>query len=177
MQIFSNHFPKCSGFHPLYSKKFRKPRTRELNSFFNIFEKPHVIPSAFISNSMVDKKHVRQHFIPVCYLRGFSGNDKTLYVYDKQISKSYCKAIKKIAYADNLYRIDKKYLNKGANNPIDENYYETEYFAKNIESEYNRILIDIRGRAKEWLTLKILPLLFFLTSTRIILLLMLAFNI
>ena len=103
---------------------------------------------------MAEKNHVKQHFIPVCYLRGFSRNDKTLYVYDKQISMTYCKAIEKIGYADNLYRIDKKYLNKETNDPIDENYYETEYFAKNIESEYNRILIDIRRRALEWLTHK-----------------------
>lgn len=48
-----------------------------------------------MSNSMVDKNHTKQHFIPVCYLRGFSANDKTLYVYDKQISKAYCKAIEK----------------------------------------------------------------------------------
>jgi hypothetical protein len=103
---------------------------------------------------MVNKKHTKQHFIPVCYLRGFSANDKTLYVYDKQISKAYCKAIEKIGYAENLYRIDKKYLNKQLKDPIDENHYETEYFAKNIESEYNRILIDIKRRAQEWLAHK-----------------------
>ena len=126
-------------------------KNQELNS---IFEKPPVIPVASISNPMAEKNHVKQHFIPVCYLRGFSRNDKTLYVYDKQISKSYCKAFEKIGYADNLYRIDKKYLKEDSNDPIDENYYETEYFAKNIESEYNRILIDIRRRALEWLTHK-----------------------
>jgi hypothetical protein len=103
---------------------------------------------------MAKKDHAKQHFIPVCYLRGFSGNDKTLYVYDKQISKAYCKAIKSICYADNLYWIDRKYLNKDIEDPTNENYYETEYFAENIESEYNRILIDIKRRAKEWLVHK-----------------------
>lgn len=103
---------------------------------------------------MAKKNHVKQHFIPVCYLRGFSGNDKTLQVYDKQISKAYGKAIEQIGYADHLYRIDKKYINKEAADTVDENFYETEYFAKNIESEYNRILIDLRKRAGEWLLYK-----------------------
>jgi len=100
---------------------------------------------------MGEKDHVKQHFIPVCYLRGFSGNDKTIYVYDKKMSKAYGKAIEHIGYADHLYRIDKKYINKEAADKVDENFYETEYFAKNIESAYNRILIDLRRRASDWL--------------------------
>lgn len=103
---------------------------------------------------MTKKNNVKQHYIPVCYLRGFSGNDKTLHVYDKQISKAYGKAFEQIGYADHLYRIDKKYINKDVADTVDENFYETEYFAKNIESEYNRILIDLRQRANEWLLYK-----------------------
>lgn len=100
---------------------------------------------------MTKKNNVKQHYIPVCYLRGFSGNDKTLHVYDKQISRAYGKAFQQIGYADYLYRIDKKYIKKEVVDSVDENFYETEYFAKNIESEYNRILIDVRKRASEWL--------------------------
>ena len=128
--------------------KSRMLKNKELNS---IFEKPPVFPAASISNPMAEKNHVKQHFIPVCYLRGFSRNDKTLYVYDKQISKAYCKAFKHIGYADYLYRIDNKYIKKDLDDTVDGNFYETEYFAKNIETEYHRILIDLRRRASDWL--------------------------
>ncbi len=97
---------------------------------------------------MTKKSHIKQHFIPVCYLRGFSNNSKNLNIYDKCLSKAFCKAFDEIGYEKYLYRIDRKFL-KDKN--VDENYYETEFFAKNVESEYNQILIDFRERAQVWL--------------------------
>ncbi len=46
----------------------------------------------------MSKDHVKQHFIPVCYLKGFSDNNKSLFVYDKRLSRSYGKAFEKVGY-------------------------------------------------------------------------------
>lgn len=104
---------------------------------------------------MSPTNHVKQHFIPVCYLKGFSNNNKSLYVYDKQLSKSYGKAFEKVGYEDNFYKIDRKFIDMNKSEVLDENFYETEYFAKNIESEYNKLLVGLRERASLWLENKV----------------------
>jgi len=53
----------------------------------------------------------------------------------------FCKAFEHIGYEDHFCKIYRKFL-KDKNGY--ENYYETDFFAKNIESEYNMILKDLQ---------------------------------
>lgn len=55
---------------------------------------------------MAANSPIKQHFIPECYLKGFSNNNKNLYVYDKHLSKVYCKAFGHVGYKNLLYTSD-----------------------------------------------------------------------
>ncbi len=46
---------------------------------------------------------MKQHYIPRCYLRRFSDNDKSIFTYDKQQSKSYLASMMSVCFEDNMY--------------------------------------------------------------------------
>lgn len=99
----------------------------------------------------MSKEHIKQHFIPQCYLRNFSENEKFVFVYSKRNkNKGYAQSIAKTAYKDNFYAIPKKYLNKELSPDIDSNYIEKKILAENIESLYSNILIKILQAASKW---------------------------
>lgn len=55
---------------------------------------------------------MKQHYIPRCYLRRFSDNDKCIYAYDKQHSKKYQASFKSVCTEDDLYSISDDYLER-----------------------------------------------------------------
>ncbi|MBA0883784.1 DUF4238 domain-containing protein [Flavobacterium undicola] len=97
------------------------------------------------------KEHVRQHFIPQCYLRNFSENEKFVFVYSKtNKNKGYPQSIAKTAYKDNFYAIPEKYLNRGFSEDIDSNFIEKKVLAENIESLHSELLNKIIKAASVW---------------------------
>jgi hypothetical protein len=95
------------------------------------------------------KEHVRQHFIPQCYLRNFSENGKFVFVYSKtNIKKGYAQSIAKTAYKDYFYAIPEKYFNREIS--TDTNFIEKKVLAENIESLYSELLDKILQAATAW---------------------------
>lgn len=74
------------------------------------------------------KSHnIYQHYIPQCYLRQFSPDDKNkrfLYAYSKRNSKSFKIAISKVCGINNFYDLSDEYL------------------AKDSEQELNRLSLE-----------------------------------
>lgn len=99
---------------------------------------------------MNENAHVKQHFVPKCYLKGFSLNGKNLNVYDKEISKSYGQSFDKICYEENLYRIEEKFISTDGNNSLDPNFYEVDFFAKGVEADFDLLLTEVINNAKTW---------------------------
>lgn len=95
-------------------------------------------------------KNVRQHFIPKCYLKNFTKNEKFVFVYSKTNQKSYAQSISKIAYKDYFYTIPEKYLNKEVLLNYDSNFIEKHILADNIESLYSELLKKIVQAESEW---------------------------
>ena len=97
------------------------------------------------------KENVRQHFIPQCYLRNFSENEKFVFVYSKtNQKKGYAQSIAKTACKDYFYAIPENYLNKEISTNIDTNFIEKKILANNIESLYSELLNKIVQAASAW---------------------------
>lgn len=97
------------------------------------------------------KEHVRQHFIPQCYLRNFSENEKFVFVYSKaHKNKGYAQSIAKTAYQDYFYAIPEKYLNRELSEEIDSNFIEKKILAEKIESLYSELLNKVLQAASAW---------------------------
>lgn len=97
------------------------------------------------------KENVRQHFIPKCYLKNFSENEKFVFVYSKtNEKKGHPQSIAKIAYKDCFYAIPEKYLNKEGLLDLDSNFIEKKILAENIESLYSELLNKIVQAASTW---------------------------
>ena len=99
------------------------------------------------------KEHVRQHFIPQCYLRNFSENEKFIFVYSKtNKNKGYAQSIAKTACKDYFYAIPGKYLNKALSTNIDTNFIEKKILAEKIETLYSELLNKILKSASVYNT-------------------------
>lgn len=46
---------------------------------------------------------MKQHYIPRCYLKQFSGNPKSVYTYDKISSKAYRASLMSVCCEDDIY--------------------------------------------------------------------------
>lgn len=55
---------------------------------------------------------MRQHYIPRCYLRRFSDNEKSIYTYDKKDSKSYRSSMMAVCCEEDLYTLSDEYVKK-----------------------------------------------------------------
>lgn len=85
--------------------------------------------------------HTNQHFVPRCYLRGFSFGKKKnpmVYVYDKLASKSYATPIHDICSEEDLYTINDAQLSEEERRK----YYEVNYLKKEVEDSYGPCLKD-----------------------------------
>ena len=84
--------------------------------------------------------HKRHHYVPVCYLRNFTLDDKIAWIYNKGVSKSYPKNINDIFVLDNFYTIDESFLPKEHTEEVNPLSLELNYFARDIESQYTQFL-------------------------------------
>lgn len=99
-------------------------------------------------------EHTNQHFVPRCYLRGFSFGKKKnpmVYVYDKLASKSYVTPINDICYEEDLYTIKDTHLSEEERKM----YYEVNYLKKEVEDSYGPCLKDTVSKLSENNTLTV----------------------
>ena len=98
---------------------------------------------------------MKQHYIPRCYLRRFSDNDKSIYTYDKVHCKSYNANMFSVCCEKDMYTLSDEYVQRCReenDQEINSLTIEKEHFAKDIEPLYSRLLSDIDDIKDEWLT-------------------------
>jgi hypothetical protein len=96
-------------------------------------------------------KNMKQHFVPQCYLRGFSNNGKGIFTYNKSLEKSFQIGIKDACQIDDFYKIHRKFVDEKEREQFEENFYEMTFFAKHIEIEYNKQLSLVKHLLSEWI--------------------------
>lgn len=98
---------------------------------------------------MKKESHIYQHYIPECYLKNFTLDDKGFYVYRKgNNNKVFHQSISNVAGKKRLYDVDDKFLLeefKGQNKFI-----ETKVFASSFEPILNEILQKIIKLCEDW---------------------------
>jgi hypothetical protein len=100
---------------------------------------------------MKDRANSRQHYVPKCYLRQFTPNQKTIFIYDKKEERSFRNSIDTVAYFDMFYELPEKYIENIKDLPFQTKYIEKEFFANSVENIYNQLLIKINSKAKDWI--------------------------
>lgn len=50
---------------------------------------------------------MKQHYIPRCYLKRFSNNERSIFTYDKCKSESYNASLMSVCCEDNLYSLSR----------------------------------------------------------------------
>lgn len=98
----------------------------------------------------MEEHNKKQHYIPQCYLRCFSPNSKSIYVYDKIESKSYRAAIHSVACEDYFYRIPEKYIVQNKSCNLNRDFYEKEFFSANVEPMLNLLLKKVIESSTVW---------------------------
>lgn len=97
---------------------------------------------------------MKQHYIPQCYLRRFSNNERSIYTYDKMLSKSYTAPLMSVCCEDDLYSISDEFIKKsqseGKTN-INRLSIEHNFFANDVEPLFSNILKVIDDIKNEWL--------------------------
>lgn len=100
---------------------------------------------------------MKQHYIPRCYLKRFSDNDKCIYAYDKQHSKKYQASLMSVCVEDDMYSISNDYLEKNKvenGGKINRLSIEKDHFAKMVEPMFSQLLRTIDEIKNEWITNK-----------------------
>lgn len=101
---------------------------------------------------------MKQHYIPRCYLRRFSENEKSIYTYDKMASKSYRASMMAVCCKEDLYTLSDEYVkksreeSKGKGNPINNLTIEKEHFAHDVEPLYKQLLGQIDEIKEDWMS-------------------------
>lgn len=96
---------------------------------------------------------MKQHYIPRCYLKRFSENEKCIYTYDKIHSKRYNASLMSVCCEDDLYTISDNYVknnNEEGKSVINSLSIETDHFAHTIEPLYAQFLKQIDEIKGEW---------------------------
>lgn len=98
---------------------------------------------------------MKQHYVPRFYLRRFSDNEKSIFTYDKQLSKTYSASMMSVCCEDDIYTISDKYV-KDSNNRTGSNInkfsLEKDHFAKIEEPLYAKLLQEIDKIKDEWIS-------------------------
>lgn len=97
---------------------------------------------------------MKQHYIPRCYLKRFSENEKSIYTYDKIHCKRYNASLMSVCCEDDLYTISDNYVknnNEEGKSVINSLSIETDHFAHTIEPLYAQFLKQIDEIKREWL--------------------------
>ena len=92
----------------------------------------------------MNNEYRRNHYIPECYLKGFSDNEKMVWIYNKKISKSYPKSVNDIFVEKDFYLIDESFIPEEGRGMISYKSIEYDFFAKQIESQYADFLKHVK---------------------------------
>ena len=98
---------------------------------------------------------MKQHYIPRCYLKRFSDNEKSIHTYDKQHSKRYNASMMSVCCEDDLYTMSDEYVrsnNEEGKSTIDNLSIEKEHFADTVEPLYSQMLKQIDEIMEEWIS-------------------------
>lgn len=98
---------------------------------------------------------MKQHYVPRCYLRRFSDNEKSIWAYDKRSSKKYRASLMSVCCKDDMYSISDDYFSwnrNGRERGINRLTIEKEHFAGTVEPSFARMLQDLDGIKDEWMS-------------------------
>lgn len=98
---------------------------------------------------------MKQHYIPRCYLKRFSENEKCIYTYDKIHCRRYNASLMSVCCEDDLYTISDKYVKKSneeGKSKINSLSIEIDHFAHTVEPLYAQFLKQIDDIKREWVT-------------------------
>lgn len=96
---------------------------------------------------------MKQHFVPRCYLKRFSDNEKYIYTYDKTTSKSYNASLMSVCCEDDMYSLSDEYVRKTKEEEgqdINNLSIEKEHFAQCVEPMYAQLLGYIDEIKDDW---------------------------
>lgn len=97
---------------------------------------------------------MKQHYIPRCYLRKFSDNEKSIFAYDKVNSKSYKTSLMSVCCEEDTYTLSDNYVNRSREEngrPINSLSIEKEHFSHFIEPSYSQLLSQIDEIKEDWI--------------------------
>ncbi len=102
---------------------------------------------------MAKKEHTKHHYIPQCYLRNFSPDGRSIWAYDKVKSDNniYSSAIDNICFIDEFYSLPDGRMNKYREERKNQLFIECDYFANNIEPQYDYMLKKIISNKDKWI--------------------------
>lgn len=101
---------------------------------------------------------MKQHYIPRCYLKRFSDNEKSIHAFDKAHNKSYRASLMSVCCEEDLYTLSDEYVkksrdeSKGKGKPINNLTIEKEHFAHDVEPLYKQLLGQIDEIKDEWMS-------------------------
>lgn len=98
---------------------------------------------------------MKQHYIPRCYLKRFSDNERCIHTYDKLRCRQYNASMMSVCCEDDLYTMSNEYVrsnNEEGKSTIDKLSIESEHFAKTVEPLYSQILNQVDEIKEEWMT-------------------------
>ena len=96
---------------------------------------------------------MRQHYIPRCYLKRFSDNERSIHTYDKLHCKKYNASLMSVCCEDDLYTISEEYVkenNEKGENVINPLTLETDHFARTQEPLYAQFLEQVDDIKEGW---------------------------
>ena len=97
---------------------------------------------------------MKQHYIPRCYLRRFSDNEKCIHTYDKIHCKKYNANIFSVCCEKDMYTLSDAYVmrcREENGQEIDNLVIEKQHFARDVEPLYSKLLSDIDGIRDDWM--------------------------
>lgn len=98
---------------------------------------------------------MKQHYIPRCYLKRFSDNDKSIFTYDKQQSKAYPASMMSVCCEDDMYSISDSYIEKNneeTGSHLNRLSLEHSHFANSVEPMFSQLLQSIDVIKDEWIS-------------------------
>lgn len=96
---------------------------------------------------------MKQHYIPRCYLKRFSREDKSIFAYDKQNSREYDTSLMSVCFEKDIYSISEDYVAQNNNEhktQINRLSIEKDFFAKIIEPNFSQLLQELDSIKNEW---------------------------
>lgn len=98
---------------------------------------------------------MKKHYIPRCYLKRFSDNEKSIHTYDKLHCKRYNASMMSVCCEDDIYTMSDEYVkssNEEGRSTIDKFSIESGHFAKTVEPLYSQMLNQIDEIKEEWMS-------------------------